>query len=183
MTAGPTPRPCRIGRSDRIDLQHWIANRIRAKRALLLLDTCESGALVGGYARSRIDAPTSEAAIGRLHEATGRPVLTAAAEGKPAFEGYKGHGVFTWALRDALSNDDRNANGFIELSELVAPVRDQVPKIAAMLNGRRRASTPSMRVHSEATRNQPQRQFIGNPAAADSWKTRLNWRQLRYCPC
>jgi uncharacterized caspase-like protein len=117
-------------------LQDWLANRIKAKRAILLLDTCESGALVGGYKRSRIDVPASEAAIGRLHEATGRPVLTAAAEGKPAFEGYEGHGVFTWALLDALKNSDRNGNGSIELSELVAHVQDQVPKIAAKLDGR-----------------------------------------------
>ena len=108
----------------------------QAKKALILLDTCESGALVGGYTRSRTDIPASEAALGRLHEATGRPVLTAAADGKPAFEGYKGHGVFTWSLLDALKNGDRNGNGTIELSELVAHVQDQVPKLAAKLNGR-----------------------------------------------
>jgi uncharacterized caspase-like protein len=121
-------------------LQNWVANRIKAKKMILLLDTCESGALVSGYTRSRIDVPASEAAIGRLHEATGRPVLTAAAEGKPAFEGYEGHGVFTWALLDALRNGDRNGNGYIELSELVAHIQDQVPKVAAKLNGRGRAA-------------------------------------------
>jgi Caspase domain/Bacterial Ig domain len=117
-------------------LQDWLANLIKAKKVIILLDTCESGALVGGYTRSRTDLPASEAAIGRLHEATGRPVLTAAAEGKPAFEGYEGHGVFTWALLDALKEGDRNGNGMIELSELVAHVQDQVPKISAKLNGR-----------------------------------------------
>jgi len=117
-------------------LQDWLANRIKAKKAVVLVDTCESGALVSGYARSRFDVPASEAAVGRLHEATGRPVLTAAAEGRPAFEGYEGHGVFTWALLDALKNADRNGNGTIELSELVAHVQDQVPKISAKLNGR-----------------------------------------------
>src|SRR5262249_15382875 len=121
-------------------LQDWIANRIKAKKTIILFDTCESGALVGGYTRSRTEVPSSEAAIGRLHEATGRPVLTAAAEGKPAFEGYEGHGVFTWALLDALKNGDRNRNGSIELSELVAHVQDQVPKVAAKLNGRGRAA-------------------------------------------
>jgi hypothetical protein len=63
--------------------------------------------------------------------------LTAAAEGKAAFEGYEGHGVFTWALLDALKNGDRNGNGTIELSELVAHVQDQVRKIVTKLNGRR----------------------------------------------
>ena len=61
--------------------------------------------------------------------------MTAAATGKPAFEGYKGHGVFTWALLDALHNGDSNGNGIIELSELVAHVQAIVPKLSAELNG------------------------------------------------
>ncbi len=121
---GTNPVALAAGAVDQNLLQDWIANRIRAKRAVILLDTCQSGALVGGYTRSRTDAPASEAAVGRLHEATGRPILTAAATGKPAFEGYKGHGVFTWALLDALRNGDLNGNGAIELSELVVHVQD-----------------------------------------------------------
>jgi uncharacterized caspase-like protein len=117
-------------------LQDWGANRIKARKAVILLDTCESGALVSGYAKSRTDTPVSEAAMGRLHEATGRPVLAAAASGKPAFEGYRGHGVFTYALIDALRRGDSNGNNFIELSELVAHVQDLVPKLSAELDGR-----------------------------------------------
>jgi hypothetical protein len=127
-------------------LQDWVANRIKAKKAILLLDTCESGALVGGYSRSRTDVPASEAAIGRLHEATGRPVLTAAATGKPALEGYKGHGVFTWALLDALRNGDTNNNGTIELSELVAHVQALVPKISQEMRGSGRGE-PTVPLH------------------------------------
>jgi uncharacterized caspase-like protein len=137
---GPNPEALAERAIDQGMLQDWLANRIKAKKAVVLLDTCESGALVGGHTRSRTDAPASEAALGRLHEATGRPVLTAAAEGNPAFEGYEGHGVFTWALLDALKNGDRNGNGTIELSELVAHVQDQVPKLAAKLNGIGRAA-------------------------------------------
>src|SRR5262245_19182272 len=116
-------------------LQDWVANRIKAKHAVILLDTCESGALVSGHARSRINVPASEAAVGRLHEATGRPVITAAAEGQFAHEGVIGdtgirHGIFTWATLDALKKGDRNGNGRIELSELVAHVQSVVPKIA-----------------------------------------------------
>lgn len=76
--------------------------------------------------------------VGRLHEATGRPVLTAAATGQFAHEGVIGatgerHGVFTWALLDALhrAEADTNGNGVIELSELVAHVQNVVPKLAA----------------------------------------------------
>jgi uncharacterized caspase-like protein len=118
-------------------LQDWIANRIKAKKAIILLDTCESGALTQGYSRSRVDRPASEAAIGRLHEATGRPVLTAAAEGQDANETAKlGHGVFTYALLKALHDGDSNNNGLIEVSELAAYVEDLVPKLARGGEGR-----------------------------------------------
>jgi DNA-binding beta-propeller fold protein YncE len=137
---GPDPAALAARAIDQAMLQDWLANRIKAKKAIVLLDTCESGALVGGYLHSRLDQPASEAALGRLHEATGRPVLTAAAEGNPAFEGYEGHGVFTWSLLDALRHGDRNGNGTIELSELVAHVQDQVPTIATKLNGIGRAA-------------------------------------------
>jgi uncharacterized caspase-like protein len=51
-------------------LQAWIAN-IKAKRGLILLDSCESGAAVTGASRNDADA-----ALGKLHEATGRLVMT-----------------------------------------------------------------------------------------------------------
>ncbi len=122
-------------------LQDWIANRIKAKKALILLDTCESGALVNGYAQSRVTAQVSEAALGRLHEATGRPVLTAAAAGKPALEADRlGHGVFTAALIDALYHGDTNGDGLIQLSELAAHVEDMVPKLSAKREGQGRAA-------------------------------------------
>jgi uncharacterized caspase-like protein len=112
-------------------LQDWIANRIKAKKAIILLDTCRSGALTAGYTRSRIDERPSEAGVGRLHEATGRPVLTAAATGEDALEvGKLGHGVFTTALIDALHHGDRDGNGLIEVSELAAYVEEHVPKLA-----------------------------------------------------
>jgi WD40 repeat protein len=116
-------------------LQEWLANRIRAKKALILLDTCESGATVAAHTKSRTDAPASEAAVGRLHEATGRPVLTAAASGNAAVEGYREHGIFTWAVLDAFKNGDTNTNGSIELSELAAHVQDLVPKLSAEMRG------------------------------------------------
>ena len=130
---GPDPvaiKTLGIGQ-DRI--QDWIANRIKAKRALILLDTCESGALTGGYAKSRTGGPVSEAAVGRLNEATGRPVLTAASPGKHAFEDYKGHGVFTYALMEALHKGDTNNNGKIEVSELAAHIEKRVPQLFAEL--------------------------------------------------
>ncbi|MGO9484367.1 MAG: caspase domain-containing protein [Rhodomicrobium sp.] len=118
-------------------LQDWIANRIKAKKAIILLDTCESGALTQGYSRSRVDGPASEAAIGRLHEATGRPVLTAAAEGQEASELRKlGHGIFTYALLDALHHAHTDESGAIRVSDLAAYVQDRVPQLVAGGEGR-----------------------------------------------
>jgi hypothetical protein len=126
-------------------LQDWFANRIKAKKAVILLDTCESGALIAGHLRSRTDVAASEAGVGRLHEATGRPVLTAAALGQFAYEGLIGrfgsrHGLFTYALLDALRSGDTNTNGHIELSELVSHVQALVPKLAADLGGTGRSA-------------------------------------------
>ena len=115
-------------------LQDWFANRIKARRGLILLDTCESGALVASRP-SGVDAGNSEAALGRLNEATGRPVLTAAAADKAALEGYKGHGIFTYALLDALINGDTNNDGKIEVSELVAHTQTLAPKLSEELRG------------------------------------------------
>ena len=130
---GPNPRALKLRAIGQDRIQDWIANRIKAKKAIILLDTCESGALTSGYAKSRTEGPVSEAAMGRLHEATGRPVLTAASGGKSAYEGYKGHGVFTYALMEALHKGDTNNNGKIEVMELAAHVERRVPELFAEL--------------------------------------------------
>ncbi|WP_291176141.1 Ig-like domain-containing protein, partial [Hyphomicrobium sp.] len=42
---GPVPAALAAHAIDQLKIQDWIVNRIRAKKALILLDTCESGAL------------------------------------------------------------------------------------------------------------------------------------------
>jgi len=49
-------------------LQDWIANHIKARKVLILLDTGKSVALVAGHTTSRLNAPATGAAVGRLHE-------------------------------------------------------------------------------------------------------------------
>jgi uncharacterized caspase-like protein len=125
-------------------LQDWLVNKIKARHGIILFDTCESGALVDGYARSRLGVSLSEAAIGRLHEATGRPVLTAAA-GDQSAGGLTalGHGLFTAALIEALYKGDRNGNGYIEVTELADYVQNRVPQLGK--GGEIRAAAPERR--------------------------------------
>ena len=130
---GPEPQALKTRAVGQDRIQDWIANRIKAKKAIILLDTCEFGALTSGYSKSRTEGPVSEAAVGRLHEGTGRPVLTAASGGKSAYEGYKGHGVFTYAVMEALHKADTNGNGRIEVTELAAHVEKRVPELFAEL--------------------------------------------------
>ena len=70
--------------------------------------------------------------------------------GQDAHEGVIGasgerHGVFTWAVLDALRKGDTNGNGLIELSELVGHVQSVVPKIAAEMGNKQVARFESER--------------------------------------
>ena len=84
-------------------LQRWFA-RIPAQKSLLLFDACESGALIGDRIATR--GMEDKTAIDLMSRSVGRTVLTATTDDKPAAEGYRGHGVFTYALLTALAGAD-----------------------------------------------------------------------------
>ena len=105
--------------------QTWFA-RIAARKSILLYDTCESGSLTGANARgTNLDERLG--ALTRMARATGRTFLTATTDDAPALEGYRGHGVFTYALLDAIDRADVNKNGLIEVSELADYIDQMVP--------------------------------------------------------
>jgi WD40 repeat protein len=107
--------------------QEWFA-RIRARKSILLYDTCESGTLTGDRVAQR--GLERVAALDRLTQAMGRTVLTASTDDAPALEGYRGHGVFTYALLDAFGRADTNRDGLIEVTGLAAYVDRQVPELS-----------------------------------------------------
>jgi hypothetical protein len=107
--------------------QRWFS-RVAAKKSLLLYDTCESGSLTGdGIAQRGLERVT---ALDKLTRAMGRTVLSAATDDAPALEGYKGHGVFTYALLEALKSGDGNKNRLIEITELAGYIDARVPEIS-----------------------------------------------------
>jgi WD40 repeat protein len=113
---------------DQDKFQAWFA-KIPARKSILLYDTCESGSLTGAKTRGS-DIDERLGALNRMTRATGRTFLTATTDDAPALEGYRGHGVFTYAILDALDHGDINKNGLIEVSELADYVDQKVPDIS-----------------------------------------------------
>ncbi len=108
--------------------QHKIQDllaKISALKSLVILDTCNSGSLT-----SR--GLSEKTAIDKLMRATGRATLAASSDTQQALEGYKEHGVFTYALLKGLREyADRKGNkdGATTIDELSDFISEEVPKI------------------------------------------------------
>jgi hypothetical protein len=110
-------------------LQRWLAS-VPARKSVILLDTCESGSFSQSLAVMR--GMVEKTAIDRLSRATGRATIVAATDTQPAMEGYEGHGVFTYAIMQALWHADAvsgNRDGITGLFELASYVHARVPEI------------------------------------------------------
>ncbi len=121
--------------------QAWFA-QVQARKSVLLYDTCESGSLTGDRIAERGLGRLT--AMDKLTRAMGRTVLSAATDDAPALEGYRGHGVFTYALLEAMHEADGNNNERIEVTELAAHIDDRVPAISHSAFGVRQI--PQMRI-------------------------------------
>lgn len=115
------------GGIDQDRFQQWFA-KIKARKSVLLYDTCDSGSLTASNVAAR--GLEQVAALARMTRAMGRTVLSASTNDAPALEGYRDHGVFTYAVLDALGYADTNRDGLIEVTELAAAVDKMVPDIS-----------------------------------------------------
>lgn len=112
---------------DQDNLQRMLA-KISALKSVVLLDTCHSGAFTKPASRGLAE----KASIGKLIRATGRATIVASSEDQLALEGYRGHGVFTYVLLQALkgeADNKGNNNGEVSINELAEYVGNEVPKI------------------------------------------------------
>jgi WD40 repeat protein len=121
--------------------QAWLA-RIPARRSLLLLDTCESGTLAGDARETQM--LERGAANDRLARATGRTVLTASSADQDAAEGFRGHGLFTYNVLEALGRADTDGNGQVDVAELATYVHVQVSALSEQVYKRRQV--PQVRI-------------------------------------
>ena len=106
-------------------LQKWLG-LIPAKKSVIVLDACEAGASEAfkGGDRER------ETAIAQLEYATGRNTIAAAANGKAAYEGYRGHGVLTYAILEALNKEDGVGDETVDLLGVASHVSRRVIDIS-----------------------------------------------------
>ena len=97
--------------------------QIPAKKTLLILDTCNSGAFSSGRS-----GPGDKTAVDRLAKITGRAVLAASASDQMALEGYQNHSVLMSAILDALSQVT-DSSGQVQVTTFADYVVERVPAI------------------------------------------------------
>jgi hypothetical protein len=75
-----------------------------------------------------------KAAIDRLMRATGRAFLAASTDVDLAFEGYKGHGLYTYVLLEGLrggaDRETGNRNGDVNVTELAEYLEQRVQDLS-----------------------------------------------------
>ena len=87
--------------------------------------------------RAKLSAAATETVMAQLEHATGRNIIAAAPAGKAAYEGYKGHGVLTYAILEALHRPEGVGADTVDVYGLAAHVSRQVPAISQRAFGLR----------------------------------------------
>ncbi len=112
-------------------LSAWFQT-IPALKSIWIFDTCESGSAERIQAFRGRDASLDDAALQRLKDATGRTIFMASAEQQSAVEGYRNHGVFTYALLEGLAK--AGSSDKVQLFDLADYVTARVPELSRELN-------------------------------------------------
>lgn len=110
-------------------LQDLLAS-VKTNKKLILLDTCDSG---GSIDASKLlsRGMDEQTVIDRLNRKSGATVLMASSDKQKALEGYKNHGLFTYALLQAFQgNADNNQDGYLKTTELSNYIDDELPMLA-----------------------------------------------------
>lgn len=108
------------------------SKKIKAQKQIYIIDACQSGAAVETFARRGLNR---EKAIAQLARSTGTYFLLASEAVQYASEAKElGHGLFTYALIEALSGkaDGGTLDKKITANELKSYVEDRVPELSKM---------------------------------------------------
>lgn len=130
-------------------LKEAIAN-IPATKKLIIIDTCNAGALGDAIQVAMLTRGMSEdTAMKILSRAVGSTILSASTSRQEALEGYQGHGLFTYVLAEGLKgNADKGRTGFIKTTDLADYVDNEVPVLAEKVF--KRAQYPTISISGQA---------------------------------
>jgi hypothetical protein len=124
-----------------VDLSDIVRSRIKARRTVILLDTCHSGAATVSAKERALglaDAAPSRGALERIGQGIGRAIVASSSEDQVSYEGapYQ-NGYFTHFLLDAL----RQNGGMNNIQQVYTFVREQVSKAVAARNAGNRGAS------------------------------------------
>ena len=114
-----------------VDISDIVRSRVRARRTVILLDTCHSGG--AGIANRERALQVSESApsasvLERISQGIGRAILSSSQEDQSSYEGAPfQNGYFTHFLIEAM----RRNNGMDTIEQMYPYLKDQVSKAAA----------------------------------------------------
>jgi hypothetical protein len=120
------------------DISDIVRSRVKAKRTVILLDTCHSGAAIkGAQAGAALkDSAPSDNAIDRIRQGVGRAILTSSSPDEQSYEGKPyDNGYFTHFLLEALRKNKGNST----MEQVYASLSPNVSKAAASIQ---RKQTP-----------------------------------------
>jgi hypothetical protein len=114
-----------------VELSDIVRTRIKARRTVILLDTCHSGgAMTASKERATglADFAPSGAVLDRIRQGVGRAILTSSQEEQFSYEGAPfQNGYFTHFLLEALHQN----NGMNTIQQDYDYVKDQLPRAVA----------------------------------------------------
>jgi uncharacterized caspase-like protein len=119
------------------DLQQ-ISKDVNAQKQLFVIDACQSGGAVEGIVNTR--GVMNEKELANLARSTGTYFLTASGSDQLAGEfAALGHGVFTYAILQALTGkaDATNGDNKVSVKELSLYVENAVPNLSEQYKGQR----------------------------------------------
>jgi len=130
-------------------LKDAVAN-IPATKKLIIIDTCNAGALGEAIQVAMMTRGMSEdTALKILSRAMGSTILSASTSLQEALEGYKGHGLFTYVLTEGLKGKaDKGKTGYVKTTELADYVDNEVPALAEKVF--KRAQYPTISISGQA---------------------------------
>jgi hypothetical protein len=127
-----------------------LIGNIPATKKLIIIDTCNAGALGEAIQMAMLTRGMSEdTAMKILSRAVGSTILSASTSVQEALEGYQGHGLFTYVLAEGLKGKaDKGNTGYVKTTELADYVDNEVPTLAEKIF--KKAQYPTISISGQA---------------------------------